>query len=89
MRVYDGETLKDTDAKPKAINSTVITHALTKACLGFPPASRSKFSRVFNFDHSEVAANPVHLFYVIEQQVERDQFHKKRRIATVSSSKAI
>ena len=24
-------------------------------------------SRVFNFDHSEIAANPVHLFYVLEQ----------------------
>lgn len=31
-------------------------------------------SRVFNFDQTEVAANPVHLFYVIEQQVEREQF---------------
>ncbi|QUI98503.1 hypothetical protein KCP74_19835 [Salmonella enterica subsp. enterica] len=26
--------------------------------------------RVFNFDHAEVAANPVHLFYVLEQQIE-------------------
>ncbi len=31
-------------------------------------------SRVFNFDHTEVAANPVHLFYVLEQQIEREQF---------------
>ncbi|MCQ6498007.1 PrkA family serine protein kinase, partial [Vibrio parahaemolyticus] len=31
-------------------------------------------SRVFNFDQTEVAANPVHLLYVIEQQVEREQF---------------
>lgn len=31
-------------------------------------------SRVFNFDQTEVAANPVHLFYVIEQQIEREQF---------------
>ena len=31
-------------------------------------------SRVFNFDNTEVAANPVHLFYVLEQQIEREQF---------------
>jgi len=31
-------------------------------------------SKVFNFDHTEVAANPVHLLYVLEQQVEREQF---------------
>jgi len=27
-------------------------------------------SKVFNFDHREVAANPVHLMYVLEQQIE-------------------
>ncbi|MEN6587892.1 MAG: PrkA family serine protein kinase, partial [Sulfuricella sp.] len=31
-------------------------------------------SKVFNFDNSEIAANPVHLLYVLEQQVEREQF---------------
>ena len=31
-------------------------------------------SKVFNFDHTEVAANPVHLMYVLEQQIEREQF---------------
>jgi hypothetical protein len=30
-------------------------------------------SKVFNFD-TEVAANPVHLMYVLEQQIEREQF---------------
>jgi serine protein kinase len=28
---------------------------------------------VFNFDHSEIAANPVHLLYVLEQQIEQEQ----------------
>jgi len=31
-------------------------------------------SKVFNFDNTEVAANPVHLLYVLEQQIEREQF---------------
>jgi len=31
-------------------------------------------SKVFNFDHREVAANPVHLMYVLEQQIEQEQF---------------
>lgn len=35
-------------------------------------------SRVFNFDHVEVAANPVHLFYVLEQQIEREQFPQEQ-----------
>ena len=31
-------------------------------------------SKVFNFDQTEIAANPVHLMYVLEQQIEREQF---------------
>jgi serine protein kinase len=31
-------------------------------------------SKVFNFDSTEVAANPVHLLYVLEQAVSREQF---------------
>jgi serine protein kinase len=31
-------------------------------------------SKVFNFDHREVAANPVHLMYVLEQQIEQEQY---------------
>jgi serine protein kinase len=29
---------------------------------------------VFNYDHSEVAANPVHLLHVLETQIEQEQF---------------
>ena len=31
-------------------------------------------SKVFNFDATEVAANPVHLMYVLEQQIEQEQY---------------
>ncbi len=34
-------------------------------------------SKVFNFDSTEVAANPVHLMYVLETQIEREQFPKE------------
>jgi serine protein kinase len=33
-------------------------------------------SKVFNFDSAEIAANPVHLMYVLEQQIEREQFQE-------------
>ncbi|MGD8644519.1 MAG: PrkA family serine protein kinase, partial [Chromatiales bacterium] len=36
-------------------------------------------SKVFNYDHSEVAANPVHLLYVLEQQIEQEQFPPELR----------
>src|SRR3546814_10393788 len=31
-------------------------------------------SETFNFDSDEVAADPVHLMYVLEQAIKRDQF---------------
>lgn len=34
-------------------------------------------SKVFNFGGTEVTANPVHLLYVLEQQIERKQFLPK------------
>ncbi|MEZ5578646.1 MAG: hypothetical protein R3F40_04025 [Candidatus Competibacteraceae bacterium] len=44
-------------------------------------------SQVFNFDHIEVAANPVHLLYVLERQIEREQFPAKPRSDISPTSK--
>jgi serine protein kinase len=34
-------------------------------------------SKVFNFDPTEIAANPVHLLYVLEQQIEQEQYSQE------------
>ncbi|WP_428773666.1 PrkA family serine protein kinase [Vibrio sp.] len=75
MRVYDGETLKDTDPKAKSYQEYRDYAGVNEGMSGLSTRFAFKIlSRVFNFDQTEVAANPVHLFYVIEQQVEREQF---------------
>ncbi|CAH1520336.1 protein kinase YeaG [Vibrio owensii] len=75
MRVYDGETLKDTDPKAKSYQEYRDYAGVDEGMDGLSTRFAFKIlSRVFNFDQTEVAANPVHLFYVIEQQVEREQF---------------
>lgn len=75
MRVYDGETLKDTDPKAKSIQEYRDYAGVNEGMSGLSTRFAFKIlSRVFNFDQSEVAANPVHLFYVLEQQIEREQF---------------
>ncbi|MCG7495854.1 PrkA family serine protein kinase [Vibrio sp. Of7-15] len=75
MRVYDGETLKDTDPKAKSYQEYRDYAGVDEGMNGLSTRFAFKIlSRVFNFDHTEVAANPVHLFYVIEQQIEREQF---------------
>ncbi len=75
MQVYDGENLKDTDPKAKSIQEYRDYAGVDEGMTGISTRWAFKIlSRVFNFDTSEVAANPVHLLYVVEQQIEREQF---------------
>lgn len=75
MQVYDGENLKDTDPKAKSRQEYVDYAGVDEGMSGLSTRFAYKIlSRVFNFDTTEVAANPVHLLYVLEQQVEREQF---------------
>ncbi|BDX07504.1 PrkA family serine protein kinase [Planctobacterium marinum] len=75
MRVYDGESLKDTDPKAKSYQEYRDYAGVDEGMEGLSTRFAFKIlSRVFNFDHLEVAANPVHLFYVLERQIEREQF---------------
>ncbi|MBT8443925.1 MAG: PrkA family serine protein kinase [Gammaproteobacteria bacterium] len=75
MRVYDGENLKDTDPKAKSVQEYRDYAGVDEGMTGLSTRFAFKIlSKVFNFDHSEVAANPVHLLYVLEQQIQREQF---------------
>ncbi|WP_435276655.1 PrkA family serine protein kinase [Psychrobium sp. nBUS_13] len=80
MRVYDGETLKDTDPSAKSLQEYKDNAGVTEGMSGLSTRFAFKIlSRVFNFDDNEIAANPVHLFYVLEQQIEREQFSDELR----------
>ncbi|MGR8978675.1 MAG: PrkA family serine protein kinase [Gammaproteobacteria bacterium] len=75
MRIYDGENLKDTDPKAKSYQEYKDFAGVDEGMEGLSTRFAFKIlSRVFNFDHSEVAANPVHLVYVLEQQIAQEQF---------------
>jgi serine protein kinase len=75
MRVYDGENLKDVDPKAKSLQEYRDFAGVDEGMTGLSTRFAYKvLSKVFNFDHSEIAANPVHLLYVLEQQIEREQF---------------
>jgi len=75
MRVYDGENLKDTDPKAKSMQEYRDYAGVDEGMAGISTRFAFKIlSQVFNFDNSEVAANPVHLLYILERQIEREQF---------------
>ena len=75
MRVYDGENLKDFDPKAKTIQEYQDAAGVDEGMSGLSTRFAFKIlSKVFNFDAVEVAADPVHLMYVLEKQVEKEQF---------------
>ena len=75
MRIYDGENLKDIDPKAKSIQEYRDNAGVEEGMDGLSTRFSFKIlSKVFNFDASEIAANPVHLLYVLEQQIEQEQF---------------
>jgi serine protein kinase len=80
MRVYNGESLKDTDPKAKSYQEYRDVAGVDEGMNGVSTRFAYKIlSKVFNFDHVEVAANPVHLLYVLERQIEQEQFPKELR----------
>ncbi|MCO4787124.1 MAG: PrkA family serine protein kinase, partial [Marinomonas atlantica] len=79
MRIYDGESLKDVDPKAKSLQEYKDAAGVNEGMDGLSTRFAFKIlSRVFNFDPTEVAANPVHLMYVLEQQIEQEQFDQER-----------
>ncbi len=78
LRVYDGENLKDVDPKAKSYQEYRDFAGVDEGMTGLSTRFAFKIlSKTFNFDHGEVAANPVHLMYVLEQAIEREQFAKE------------
>jgi serine protein kinase len=74
MRVYDGESLKDTDVHAKTILEYRDAGGVTEGMTGTSTRFAYKvLSETFNYDTQEVAADPVHLMYVLEQTIRRDQ----------------
>ena len=75
MRIYDGETLKDTDPQAKTIQEYKDYAGLTEGMEGSSTRFAYKvLSEVFNFDNQEIAADPVHLMYVLERAIRREQY---------------
>ncbi|MGH6872808.1 MAG: PrkA family serine protein kinase [Rhizomicrobium sp.] len=74
MRVYDGEKLKDTDPKAKTLQEYKDAAGVDEGMTGISTRFAYKtLSETFNFDQ-EIAADPVHLMYVLEQSIKREQY---------------
>ncbi len=75
MRVYDGENLKETEPNAKSMQEYRDAAGVDEGMDGISTRFAFKvLSATFNYDTREVGADPVHLMYVLEQAIRREQF---------------
>jgi serine protein kinase len=73
LRVYDGENLKDVEPNAKTVQEYRDYAGMDEGMTGMSTRFAYKvLSSVFNYDQTEIAANPVHLMYVLEQRLMRE-----------------
>ncbi|MCW4116314.1 PrkA family serine protein kinase [Aurantimonas sp. MSK8Z-1] len=75
MRVYNGESLREVDPKARTMQEYRDAAGVDEGMNGISTRFAFKaLSATYNHDTEEVAADPVHLMYVLEQSVRREQF---------------
>ncbi len=75
LRVYDGDKMKDSDPKAKSHQEYRDVAGIDEGMDGISTRFAYKvLSETFNFDTEEVAADPVHLMYVLETAIKREQY---------------
>jgi serine protein kinase len=76
MRVYDGESLKESDPKARSVQEYRDAAGVDEGMDGASTRFAFKvLAATFNHDTSEIAADPVHMMYVLEQAIRREQLN--------------
>ncbi len=89
MRIYDGENIKETDPKAKTMQEYRDAAGVDEGMEGISTRFAFKvLSATFNHDPNEIAADPVHLMYVLEQAVKREQFAAEIEASYLASIKS-
>lgn len=79
MRVYNGENIRETDPKAKSIQEYRDVAGVDEGMDGISTRFAYKIlSQTFNFTPEEIAADPVHLMFVLENAIKREQFGEER-----------
>lgn len=75
MLVYNGDSVGDTDPGARTAQEYRDAAGYDEGMTGMSTRFAYKaLSATFNFDTREIAADPVHLMYVLEQAIRREQF---------------
>lgn len=79
MRVYNGENIREADPRAKSIQEYRDVGGVDEGMEGISTRFAYKIlSKTFNFTPEEVAADPVHLMFVLEQAIKAEQFGEEK-----------
>ena len=74
MRVYDGESLREVDPRARSMQEYKEAAGVDEGMDGISTRFAFKvLAATFNHDTTEIVADPVHLMYVLEQSIRREQ----------------
>jgi hypothetical protein len=77
MCVYDGQNIKETDPRAKSVQEYRDAAGVDEGMDGTSTRFAFKvLSATFNYDSTEVAADPVHLMFTLEKAIIREQLGK-------------
>jgi serine protein kinase len=75
MRVYDGEAIKEQDPQARSVQEYRDAAGVDEGMGGISTRFAFKvLSQTFNYDSTEIGADPVHLMFVLERLVRQEQF---------------
>ncbi|OBY07517.1 PrkA family serine protein kinase [Rhizobium leguminosarum bv. trifolii] len=75
MRTYDGESLKETDPRARSVQEYRDAAGIDEGMDGISTRFAFKvLASTFNHYTTDIGADPVHLMYVLEQSIRREQF---------------
>lgn len=75
MRVYNGENLKDSESRAKSYQEYTDDAGVDEGMTGISTRFAFKaLNKTFNYDPTEVAADPVHLMNVLTESVRQEQY---------------
>lgn len=79
MEVYDGKNLKETDPNAKPLQEYKEFAGVNEGMDGSSTRFAFKvLSGTFNHDVTEIAADPIHLMYVLEKNVKAEQYPEEK-----------
>lgn len=90
MEIYDGKNLKDKDPQAKSMDEYKDAAGVSEGMDGSSTRFAFKIlSKVYNYDSDEIAANPIHLMYILGKQIQQEQMPPEQEEECITFIKGI